>query len=45
MSWLDGMTILMDRSEDSEGQGSLVRCSPWDCKELVMTWGLRNNNK
>ena len=49
MSWLDGMTILMDRNEqtleDSEGQGSLVCCSPWDCKELGMTWGLRNNNK
>ena len=23
--------------EDSEGQGSLVCCSPWDCKELDTT--------
>ena len=22
---------------DSEGQGSLARCSPWDCKESDMT--------
>ena len=22
---------------DSEGQGSLACCSPWDCKELDMT--------
>ena len=22
---------------DSEGQGSLVRCSPWSCKESDMT--------
>ena len=22
---------------DSEGQGSLVCCSPWDCKELDKT--------
>ena len=24
--------------EDSEGQGSLVCCSPWDREELDMTW-------
>ena len=29
---------------DGEGQGSLVCCSPWDCKELDMTWRLNNNS-
>ena len=30
---------------DSEGQeGSLVRCSPWGCKELDMTEQLNNNS-
>ena len=29
---------------DSEGQGSLSCCSPWDCKESDMT-ELLNNNK
>ena len=29
---------------DGEGQGSLVCCSPWDCKELDMTWQLNNNS-
>ena len=30
---------------DSEGQGSLACCSPWDCKELDMTeWQNNNNN-
>ena len=28
---------------DSEGQGSLTCCSPWDRKELVMTSQLNNN--
>ena len=28
---------------DGEGQGSLVCCSPWGCKELKMT-ERRNNN-
>ena len=28
---------------DSEGQGSLACCSPWDCKELDMTEQLKNN--
>ena len=28
--------------EDSEGQGSLVCCSPWGCKESVMTEQLNN---
>ena len=29
---------------DSEGQGNLVCCSPWGCKELDMSWQLNNNN-
>ena len=29
---------------DSEGQGSLACCSPWDHKELDMTEPLNNNN-
>ena len=28
---------------DGEGQRSLVRCSPWGCKELDMTERLNNN--
>ena len=28
---------------DGEGQGGLVCCSPWGCKELDTTWGLNNN--
>ena len=30
--------------EDGEGQGSLVCCSPWDCKELDMTQLMNNSN-
>ena len=30
---------------DSEGQGSLVCCSPWGHKESDMTEQLNNNNK
>ena len=30
---------------DVEGQGSLVCCSPWGCKELDLTEELNNNNK
>ena len=29
---------------DSEGQGSLACCSPWDCKESDMTEQLNNSN-
>ena len=29
---------------DSDGQGSLVCCSPWGCKELDMTERPNNNN-
>ena len=28
---------------DGEGQGSLVCCSPWGCKELDMTKRLNSN--
>ena len=41
MTWLDGITDSMDMSfskqGDSEGQRSLVYCSPWGCKESDMT--------
>ena len=30
---------------DTEGQGSLVCCSPWSHKESDTTEGLNNNNK
>ena len=30
---------------DSEGQGSLMHCSPWGCKESDTTVQLNNNNK
>ena len=29
---------------DGERQGSLKCCSPWGCKELDITWQLKNNN-
>ena len=29
---------------DSEGQGSLVCCSPWGCKQSDMTEQLNDNN-
>ena len=35
-TWFDGVTDSTNRnwpnSEDSEGQGNLVYCSPWDCR-------------
>ena len=43
MRWLDSITDLMDMNlskfmpGDSEGQGSLVCCSPWGHKELDTT--------
>ena len=30
---------------DSAGQGSLVCCSPWGCRELDTTEQLNDNNK
>ena len=30
---------------DSEGQGSLACCSPWDCKELDTAKELNNSSK
>ena len=40
--WLDGITDSMDIEFEQalgvgDGQGSLVCCSPWDCKELDTT--------
>ena len=41
MRRLDGISDSTDRSlskdQESEGQGSLVCCSLWGCKELDMT--------
>ena len=39
MKWLDGITDSMDMSFEytsgvGDGQGGLVCCSPWGCKEL-----------
>ena len=31
-------------SGDDEGQGGLLFCSPWSCKESDMTGRLNNNN-
>ena len=40
MRWLDGITDECEFEQDSgvgDGQGSLLCCSPWGCKELDMT--------
>ena len=46
---MDGVTDSMDMSlsklGDSEGQGSLVCCSPWGRKELGTTERLNNNKQ
>ena len=34
----------MNLGELREGQGGLVCCSLWGCKQLDMTWWLNNNN-
>ena len=38
MRWLDGIidSVNMSLSKESEGQGILTCCSPWDLKELDM---------
>ena len=47
MRWLGGITNLMDMNFGklgySEGQGSLVCCSPWGQKELDTDEQLNNN--
>ena len=50
MRWLDGLIDSMDMSlsklqEMSEGQGSLVCCSPWGRKELDTTKQLNNKSE
>ena len=42
--WLNGHEFEQSLG-DSEGQGKLVCCSPWDLKESDMTQWLNNNNK
>ena len=49
MRWLDGITDLNGHEfeqtlGDSEGQGSLVWCSPRGCKHLDTTEQLNNKN-
>ena len=40
---LDGLEFEQALGVD-DGQGGLVCCSPWGCKESVMTEWLNNNN-
>ena len=46
MKWLDSITDSMDMNLSKLGETVKDRgaCSPWDCKELDMTWQLNNNN-
>ena len=49
MRWLDGITRcngyeLRQTSGDGEGQGGLVCCSPWGCKESDMTGQLNKDD-
>jgi len=48
ITWLDGVTDSVDMSlsklRESEGWGSLTRCSLWNCKELDMIEPLNSNN-
>ena len=41
MRWLESITHSVDlnmrKLGDSEGQRTLARCSPWDCKESDTT--------
>ena len=46
MRWLDGITDAMELGQtlgDDEGQGGLMCCSPWACKELDTTRWLNSN--
>ena len=49
MKELGSATDSIDESEqtlgDSEGQGSLLCCSPWSCKESDKPEHLNNNNE
>ena len=45
MRWLDGITNLVEPTlGDSEGQGSLACCGPWNCKESDLTEQLNSNS-
>ena len=41
--WFNGLEF-EQAPGDSEGQGSLACCSPWDCKESDITERLNDNN-
>ena len=42
---IDSMDVEFEQTlGDSEGQGSLVCCSSWGCKELDTTQQLNNKN-